>query len=237
MPMPTIQDALTVIRALIERSNTLGSPIHNTIIVLGGTALSAHGIRPESADIDLYVRTFSEDAVFQLERELKPVLGEKFRLDVTATENLWGVILLRDIDEHSPVYQTIEVAGQPFVIKALSIEDLFLVKLSADREKDRRDLPLLAARTTAEALIARFNVIAPWHGNRPELPRYADEFTRQLEKHYALPPSQSLPQLKLPKFMLEMLWQAYYPTPEEAPPDTPPEPDPLHPWRRSNPSP
>ena len=235
--MLAIQDALTVIRALIERCNQLGFPIHQTIVAVGGTALAAHGIRPESEDVDLYVRTFSEDAVFQLERELKPVFGEKFRLDVTATENLWGAILLRDIEEHSPVYQTLEVAGQSFIIKALSIEDLFLIKLSADREKDRRDLPLLAAKTTAEALIARFNVITPWHGNRPELPRYADEFARQLEKHYALAPSRSLPELKLPTFMLEMLWQAYYPEREEPPPSDPPTPEPPPPPRRANPSP
>jgi len=133
--MLAIQDALTVIRKLIERSNALNAPIHDTIIIVGGTALSAHGIRAFTEDVDLYLKAFSDEAVFQLEQELKPVYGEQFRLDVTATENLWGAILLRDIAEHSPIYQILEVAGQSFVIRTLSIEDLFLVKLGADGRK------------------------------------------------------------------------------------------------------
>lgn len=123
--MLAIQDALTVIRKLIERSRALNAPIHDTIIIVGGTALSAHGIRAFTEDVDLYLKAFSDEAVFQLEQELKPIYGQQFRLDVTATENLWGAILLRDIAEYSPIYQILEVAGQSFVIKTLSIEDLF----------------------------------------------------------------------------------------------------------------
>ncbi len=234
--MLAIQDALTVIRKLIERSHALGAPIHDTIIVVGGTALGAHGIRAFTEDVDLYLKDFSDEAVFQLERELKPVYGEQFRLDVTATENLWGAILLRDIAEHSPVYQTLEAAGRLFVIKALSVEDLFLLKLSADREKDRQDLPLLAARTTAAALIARFNVVVPWHGQRPAVPRFADELVRQLERHYALTPQQTIPRLDLPKYMVEMLWDTYYPARDDRPPTDPPQPAPPRP-PRSNPRP
>jgi predicted nucleotidyltransferase len=209
--MLTIQDALTVIRKLAERSHALNAPIHDTIVVVGGTALSAHGIRAFTEDVDLYLKAFSDEAVFQLEQELKPVYGEQFRLDVTATENLWGAILLRDIAEYSPIYQIIKVAGQSLVIKMLSIEDLFLVKLGADREKDRQDLPLLAARVTAEALIARFNVVIQWHGQRPAVPRFADEFVRQLASRYGLEPAKSIPQLNLSPFIKDLLWQAYYP--------------------------
>jgi len=234
--MLAIKDALAIIRQLIERSHALSAPIHDTIIVVGGTALSAHGIRAFTEDVDLYLKDFSDEAVFQLERELKPVYGEQFRLDVTATENLWGAILLRDIAERSPVYQTLEVAGRPFVIKALSVEDLFLLKLSADREKDRQDLPLLAARTTAEALIARFNVVVQWHGQRPAVPRFADELVRQLEQHYALMPRQTIARLKLPKFMVDMLWQTYYPEPDDRSRNDPPPPAPPRP-PRSNPAP
>jgi hypothetical protein len=218
MPMLAIQDALTVIRKLIERSNALNAPIHDTIIIVGGTALSAHGIRAFTEDVDLYLKAFSDEAVFQLEQELKPVYGEQFRLDVTATENLWGAILLRDIAEHSPIYQILEVAGQSFVIRTLGIEDLFLVKLGADREKDRRDLPLLAARTTAEALIARFNIVIQWHGQRPAVPRFADEFVRQLDIQYGFGPAQSIPQLNLSPFIKDLLWQAYHPEADDYPP-------------------
>jgi hypothetical protein len=223
--MLAIQDALTVIRKLIERSRALNAPIHDTIIIVGGTALSAHGIRTFTEDVDLYLKAFSDEAVFQLEQELKPIYGQQFRLDVTATENLWGAILLRDIAEYSPIYQILEVAGQSFVIKTLSIEDLFLVKLGADREKDRQDLPLLAARTTADALIARFNIVIQWHGQRPAVPRFADEFVRQLETRYGLDPAKSIPQLDLSPFIKELLWQAYYPEADHFPHNDPPKPD------------
>lgn len=215
--MLAIEDALSIIRQLIERSERLGAPIHHTIVAVGGTALSAHGIRPESEDVDLYVRTFSDDAVFELEQELRAAHGENFRLDVTATENLWGAILLRDIEDRSPLYQTLEVNGRPYAVKALGIEDLFLLKLSADREKDRRDLPLLAARTAAGALIERFNTITQWHGNRGALLGYADEFVRQLQTLFGLPPSQAIPRLQLPHHMRQLLWEAYCPTPDHGP--------------------
>jgi hypothetical protein len=119
-----IDEALTVIAKLIEQSQRSGAPIHDTIVVVGGTALSAHGIRDLSEDVDLYVKTFSDDVVFQVERELRESYGPAFKLDVTAMENLWGFILLRDIDEHSLTYRTLEAAGRSFTIKALSIEDL-----------------------------------------------------------------------------------------------------------------
>lgn len=128
---------------------------------------------------------------------------------MTATEsvNLWGFILLRDINEHSPTYRTLDVAERSFTIKALSVEDLFLLKLNAGREKDRQDLPLIAAKTTPEALIERFNVVVQWHGNKPAVPGYADEFVRQLEACYALAPVQVISKLKLPKFVESMLWK------------------------------
>ena len=68
--MLAIDEALSVIVRLIERSQQAGEPIDHTIIVVGGTALSAHGIRNLSEDVDLYVQTFSDDVVFQVEREL-----------------------------------------------------------------------------------------------------------------------------------------------------------------------
>ena len=101
----SIENALSIIRQLIERSEQLGAPIHHTIVAVGGTALSAHCIRPKSEVVDLYVRIFSDDAVFELEQELRAAHGENFRLDVTATENLWGAILLRDIEDRSPLYR------------------------------------------------------------------------------------------------------------------------------------
>lgn len=212
--MLAIDEALRVIVRLIERSQQASEPIDHTIIVVGGTALSAHGIRNLSEDVDLYVQTFSDDVVFQVERELIEIYGPAFKIDVTATENLWGFILLRDIEEHSPTYKMLEVAGQIFTVKALSIEDLFLLKMNAGREKDRQDLPLIAARTTPEALIQRFNVIVQWHGNKPALPGYADELVRQLEICYALEPKQVISELKLPKFVASILWETYYPTPD-----------------------
>lgn len=53
------------------------------------------------------------------------------------------------------------------------------------------------------------------HGQRPAVPRFADEFVRQLERYYTLPPRHVIPQLKLPNFMVEMLWDTYCPEPAD----------------------
>lgn len=215
--MLTVDDALIVVRKLIDHTLAAGRAIDSTIILVGGTALSAHGIRNLSEDVDLYIKEFSDDVVFQLERELKKTYGEQFKLDVTATENLWGSILLRDITDHSPTYSLLEVNNQHYEIKALSIEDLFLLKLSAGRDKDRRDLPAIAAKTTSDALIQRFNSICKWHGNRHALIGYADDFVRQLEKCHALNPTHIVKLLELPTFIKDMLWETYYPTEDDEP--------------------
>ena len=221
--MLTIEDALAVISRLIQKSRAAGELIDNVIVMVGGTALAAHGVRALSHDIDLFVKTFSEDTVFELEHELKQVHGETFRLDVTATENLWGFILVRDIDENSPVFRNITIDGQAFTIRMLSIETLFLLKLSADRQKDHDDLPLLASRTSPDALIKRFNVISKWHGNRPALAGYADEFVRRLTTFYAVSAHDVIRQLQLPRFIEDMLWESYYPSeaPDNGAPLTP----------------
>jgi predicted nucleotidyltransferase len=216
--MLSIDDALAAIRQLIEKTHQAGEFIDKVIILVGGTALAAHGVRDLSHDVDLFVKTFSEDIVFQLENELKPVYGETFRLDVTATENLWGFILVRDIEENSPTFKTIDIDKQVFNIKVLSVETLFLLKLSADRQKDRDDLPLLAAKTTPDALIERFNAISKWHGNPQALIGYADEFVRQMMILYTMPASDVMQKLLLPRFIKDMLWESYYPgdTPENS---------------------
>lgn len=135
--------------------------------------------------------------------------------------------MLRDIEERSPLYRALEVNGRAYAIKALAVEDLFLLKLSADREKDRRDLPLLAARTTPGALIERFNTLARWHGNRGAVLGYADEFVRRLETLYGLPPPEVIPRLQLPHHMQELLWESHSPTPDRDPAPPPKRPNPA----------
>jgi len=51
-------------------------------------------------------------------------------------------------------------------VEALRIEDLFWLKLASGRARDLDDLDLLAPRTTADALVARWNQLIKWHGER-----------------------------------------------------------------------
>jgi len=145
-------DALAVIARLIEVARARGETLRSPVVIVGGTALAAWRIRAHSHDVDLYLPEISADAVEIVEQEFRASHGASFRLDVTTGENVWGSILVRDIAS-SPVLGT--VAG--LELRALRIEDLFLLKLASGRARDIADLDLIAARTTADALIRRWN--------------------------------------------------------------------------------
>jgi hypothetical protein len=102
---------------------------------------------------------------------------------VTTGENVWGTILVRDIAT-SPLLGTI--AG--LELRALRIEDLFLLKLASGRARDLSDLELLAQRTTADALVDRWNQLIKWHGDRHAVLGFADALVVQLEQRYGSDP-------------------------------------------------
>jgi len=218
---------LQVVQELLERHDRAGLLTRDPgVVLVGGNALMAHQIRMASGDVDLYFPQYSADIVREVEREGQVIYGPDFRLDVTATENLWGMVLIRDIDADSIDVQK-DVISTPgpwamgptmsgpqcknWHLKALSLETLFLIKLDAGREKDLGDLPLIAAKTTVERICRRFGVLVPWHGMPQAVPGYADRLVQKLHTLYAVPESDIVARIRptLPRFIGAMLEETY----------------------------
>ena len=197
-------DVLDVVRRIAERCEAGGRPLTGPIVQVGGSAMAALGVRERSTDVDLYAVELDAQAVHDVEEELRPRLGSAFRIDATTTENLWGTILVRDIAD-SPKVGEVRTAGGVYELLAQRIEDLFLLKLSADRTRDHDDLPLLAAKTTPDELIARFNQLVAWHGDRGALPGYADAFVRELAALFGEDPAAVVPRLLVPDWIRRLL--------------------------------
>ncbi|HEU4730064.1 MAG TPA: hypothetical protein VFT22_19335 [Kofleriaceae bacterium] len=197
-------DAIAVIVRLIEVARSRGETLRSPIVLVGGTALAAWRIRAFSRDVDLYMPEISLDAAEATEQELKIRYGPGFRLDVTTGENVWGTILVRDI-AMSPLLGT--VSG--LELRALRIEDLFLLKLASGRTRDLDDLELLAARTTAEALVDRWNQLIRWHGDRHAILGFADALVAQLHQRYGWDPAAAIHRLEVTAGQRELLLDSF----------------------------
>jgi len=197
-------DALAVIARLIEVARARGETLRSPVVIVGGTALAAWRIRAHSHDVDLYLPEISADAVEIVEQEFRASHGASFRLDVTTGENVWGSILVRDIAS-SPVLGT--VAG--LELRALRIEDLFLLKLASGRARDIADLDLIAARTTADALIRRWNQLVKWHGDRQAILGFADALVVQLGRLFGTDAAATIGQLDVTAGQRELLLDSH----------------------------
>lgn len=152
----------------------------------------------------MYMPEISLDAVEAVEQEFRTRHGEMFRLDVTTGENVWSSILLRDIAS-SPLLGTL--GG--LELRALRIEDLFLLKLAAGRTRDLIDLDLLAPRTTADALVDRWNQLIRWHGDRNAILGFADALVVQLRRRFGSEPETIIARLALTAGQRELLLDTY----------------------------
>jgi hypothetical protein len=197
-------DALAVIARLIEVARSRGEALRSPIVLVGGTALAGWQIRAYSRDVDLYMPEVSADAVELVEHELRARYGANFRLDVTTGENVWGSILVRDIAS-SPTLGTI--AG--LELRALRIEDLYLLKLASGRTRDLGDLDLLAPRTTADALVARWNQLVKWHGDRHAILGFADALVVQLRRSFGHEPLATIARLAITAGQRDSLLDTY----------------------------
>lgn len=207
------RDIIRVIRRLVEISIKQNEPLEEPIVMVGGTAMIVHDLRKQSYDIDLFIKEFSIDVVNQIEAEFKAEYGDLFRIDVTSLENIWGFIMLRDIDNalHD---EDIHIENRIFKLLKLSIEDLFLLKLDSPREKDRADLDLLMERTTPDRLVQRFNVIWKWHGDPDAVLGFADSLISFLHKN-GYNHKDFIMKLKLPASMTQSLSEAWKDIPDE----------------------
>jgi hypothetical protein len=197
-------DALIVIARLVEVARSRGETLRSPIVLVGGTALAGWKIRAYSHDVDLYMPEISPDAVEIVEQELRAVYGPTFRLDVTTGENVWGSILVRDIGS-SPMLGAVA----DLELRALRIEDLFLLKLASGRTRDLDDLELIAPRTTADALVVRWNQLVRWHGDRHAILGFADALVDQLRQRFGSDPVAVIARLEVTAGHRALLLDAY----------------------------
>ena len=206
------QDILSIIKRLLMVAEEYNEPFGEPIVMVGGTAMTAHRIRKQSFNVDLYARIFSDDVIHQVEQEFREQFGSMFKIDVTSTENIWGMIMLRDIHKSEPD-TTIQVGDNQYTIQKLSYEDLFLLKLDSNRKKDQDDLPILYEKTNLDLLVKRFNIIVmelKWHGDRDSVLGYADSFVAAMKKFGNHDPVDVISSLNLSKYMIALLYENSY---------------------------
>jgi hypothetical protein len=147
----------------------------------------------------------SPDAVEIVELEFRSRYGQRFRLDVTTGENVWGSILVRDIGSSPMLGKVADLE-----LRALRIEDLFLLKLASGRTRDLEDLALIAVRTTADALVARWNQLVQWHGDRHAVLGFADALVVQLRHLFGADPGTIIGRLALTAGQRELLLESHH---------------------------
>jgi hypothetical protein len=189
----------------VEVARARGETLRSPIVLVGGTALAGWQIRAYSYDVDIYMPEISASAVEIVEQELRARYGSTFRLDVTTGENLWGFILVRDIGS-SPVLGTLA----DLELRALRIEDLFLLKLASGRTRDLDDLELIAPRTTADALVDRWSQLIKWHGDRHAILGFADALVNQLQQRFGCDPVAIIARLELTAGHRALLLDAHH---------------------------
>lgn len=87
--------------------------------------------------------------------------------------------------------------------------DLFLLKLASGRARDLPDLDLLAPRTTADALVDRWNQLIKWHGDRHAILGFADALVIQLGRLFGCDPVAIIPWLEVTAGQRELLVDTY----------------------------
>src|SRR3546814_695830 len=94
-----LEEALEVVRDLLERHQRKHGYVPENVVVVGGTALAVHGVRERSLDVDVYIPDADDDIVAQSEEDGVLKYGPDFKLDVTPVDTLWGTLSIRDIDK------------------------------------------------------------------------------------------------------------------------------------------
>ena len=97
------------------------------------------------------------------------------------------------------------ISGHEVEVKTLNEEDLFFLKLSADREKDRRDLPFILDRVAPEALVHRFNCLIEWIADKAAAQAFVARFVDVMDEHDLFSPGELLGRLNIPEHVKDML--------------------------------
>src|SRR3546814_4517533 len=92
-----LEEALEVVRDLLERHQRKHGYVPENVVVVGGTALAVHGVRERSLDVDVYIPDADDDIVAQSEDDGVLQYGPDFKLDVTPVDTLWDPLSSRAI--------------------------------------------------------------------------------------------------------------------------------------------
>lgn len=129
------------------------SPEAGDLVLVGGSAMMLHSLRPSSGDIDLYA---CKRTIFETIRRVKKESG--LVIDATNSPWLWGSICVGDIAEE-PCHLQVEYG----LIRYLSLETLYILKSDTGRQKDIDDLALIAPHTTAAKVARRLWSLADYN--------------------------------------------------------------------------
>lgn len=155
------------------------------MVTVEGTALAALSIRSRSDDLDVYMSELDDTAVSTVQEFFRRKLGPNFKIDATPVNTIWGAFAVQDIDESPPV-ETLNIEGMPVQIRALSAETLYLVKVAADRPKDRDDVVLIGAKCTYESVLDRAKRMFPWYGDRSAFPEFVERLARCTARDFGI---------------------------------------------------
>ncbi len=196
---PTLgfDDALVVVRDLVEEFTASTGRLIRSIVAVGGTALAAHAIRERSGDVDLYLSDIDDDVLDRVRLKFVPVYGQSFKIDATPSNTVWGAIALLDIEE-SPTVRLLATRIGTVSIRALTPETLYIMKVAANRAKDQPDLAALADRTHYEAVVRRARIVFPWYADRGGFPEQVERLARYLARDFRVPLEQVDIDLALP---------------------------------------
>lgn len=188
-----------------------GKTIPSFVVMVGGTALSAHEIRLEAEDIDFFAAELDFEVLETVEKRLKMKFGDTFKLDVTSAENIRGEILIRDISE-SKTIKNVRVGDNTVSIKVLAVKDLFLLEMNTGRDNDKADLDLLAPKVDLGRLIERFARYLGWYPDRHHVVSYVDRFVCATASRSGMDEKSFIEKLTIPFHVREALMEARNPT-------------------------
>jgi hypothetical protein len=178
-----LEAALKVIEDLLREQLKTSGRLPETIVTVGGTALAALRIRERSDDVDLYMSEIDDTAIDTVTKKYRAQYGFNFKIDATPGNTIWGSFAIDDIDQ-SPTVATIEIGDVAVRIRALTPETLYLIKVAADRPKDRIDVPLIASKCSYESLLPRTLQLFPWYGDRSAFPEYIERLARSMARDF-----------------------------------------------------
>lgn len=181
-----VSEALEMLGTLLAKQLERTGRVPGAVVTLGGTALAAHSIRAQSDDVDVYLSEVDDEAVAQTEVVGRKRFGERFKIDATPVNTIWGEIAIRDI-EASPSFATLQVGPYAIQVRALSVETLYIVKVAADRAKDRDDVPIIGQRTGYEAVVERARQLLPSYSDRKAFPGFAERLARCIARDFGRP--------------------------------------------------